>query len=238
MFTWHRTPRTFTIDPNDPPVVGSQAQVSAPLFGYVGDFEFIARKSYNVATSVQAYKWRLEDYLIGGIGYDEGFTRLIEVTFTRTYDQGSIIRETVENRFGHAFYNPETEELEDEAFGNWEVYSVQNFPQDGMPSTQFTLNPPAVGVAGTYELYVRLFEDGDEQGDPEFGGKYDMRDLAIENLRTTHPFDPLEGPGEIEFDVIAYPIPSADAVFQDGWTPSRACGHSAFGHQTCSFSTS
>lgn len=207
-FVWTRRSSTWDIDGE---VVTDHSAQTGVAHAYIGDLEFLVdtASGYNPSTH-GTYKFRVEQILTDSNGPDAVYLAELQ---HRQATSGDYV---LEERYGTATYVPGTGGYTDVVWkGGFQTVASSNVPFGSVTMTIFLITRDqyngfySIPRPGNYDLTIRHYPDGVEAF-ADAVGTAQIRALVAENIRLDCPFDPLEGPGQVSFDVLAYP---------DGWFP-------------------
>lgn len=209
-FIWTRKGSTWDIDGE---IVTDHSEETGVQIAYVGDEVFRVKTAtlYDIS-SYSSYKFRTELLITGSNVPDR--VHLAELYHEQIGDFW-YLRE----RYGTAEYDPSS------SFGYsnevWKGLKTVAYSDGPFTHIDITIELITRGenngfyvipIPGDFEISIRHYPNGTEAG-ADSVGTATIRGLFIENLELECPFDPLEGPGQVNFDVVAYP---------NDWFPTSA----------------
>jgi len=202
-FLWSRKSSTWDLDGE----YTDNAVETDETIAHVGDADFRVETatSYDISSHA-SYKFRVERLLTGSTIPDTVY--LAELVHEQDTNNGNYY---LRERYGTADYDPQS----GTGYSNevWKIFRTIAFSNGPFTDIDITIHLITrnvsngfytVPIPGDYELRIRHYPGGVEAG-VDTVGTATIRGLFVENLELRCPFDPLEGPGIVNFDVVAYP---------------------------------
>lgn len=210
-YSWYRQPRTYSIDGT--PTLGSEQFASVPIITYNTD-TYLRNSSpfYTVPSGPCTVRWFSELKSVDSNGNDIQRVLTRELRLRKTGNGSTATHEKWDNRWNGGSWIPLQGMDYDIGPGRPETTSAQ---------TNSYMWLGAAPPPGTYRNYQTYYVENAQQGPTVEEGVFEVRGLAVTNVKAECPFDPREGPGTLSGDIHTLPSPTESYLFS-GWTPTGA----------------